>query len=113
MVSQIRPSQLSTWLETARAHGEPVVLDVREPSELRVASIKADGFELITIPMGLIPPRLNELDPAQPVACLCHHGMRSLQVAQFLKQSGLERVSNLSGGIAAWAAQVDPDMSQY
>jgi rhodanese-related sulfurtransferase len=60
-----------------------------------------------------IPARVKELPTDTDIVVLCHHGMRSLQVAQFLKQSGLERVSNLSGGIAAWAAQVDPDMSQY
>src|SRR5674476_379202 len=81
MITQLRPSDLSAWLETMRPHGAPVLLDVREPNELRVASVKADGFELVTIPMGVIPPRLNELDPEQPIACLCHHGARSMQVA--------------------------------
>ena len=57
--------------------------------------------------------RLQELPTDADIVVVCHHGMRSLQVAQFLKQSGLERVFNLSGGIAAWAAQVDPDMPQY
>jgi rhodanese-related sulfurtransferase len=113
MVSQIRPSQLSEWLETARAHGEPVVLDVREPSELRVASIKADGFELITIPMGVIPPRLHELKPGQPIACLCHHGARSMQVASFLKARGFAHVANIAGGINAWSSELDPTVPRY
>ena len=50
MIAQVRPSQLSAWLNTMRTHGEPVVLDVREPFELAMACVKADGFELITIP---------------------------------------------------------------
>ena len=83
MIVQVSPSQLSDWLHTARSHGAPVVLDVREPSELQVASIKADGFALLSIPMGVIPVRLQELDPEQPIACLCHHGGRSMQVASF------------------------------
>ena len=113
MVSQIRPSELSTWLASARAHGEPVVLDVREPSELRVASIKADGFELLTIPMSVIPPRLNELNPGQPIACLCHHGARSMQVASFLKAKGFTHVANIAGGINAWSNELDPTVPRY
>ena len=113
MVSQVRPLQLQDWLASVRGHGNPVVLDVREPSELRTASIKADGFELITIPMGVIPPRLSELDPEQPVACLCHHGGRSMQVANFLKARGFKHVANIAGGINAWSAEVDPSVPRY
>ena len=113
MITQIRPSQLSTWLETVRAHGEPLVLDVREPSELRVASVTADGFTLLTIPMGVIPPRLSELDPAQPVACLCHHGARSMQVATFLRARGFAHVANIAGGINAWSTELDPSVPRY
>lgn len=113
MITQVRPSELSAWLDAARAHGAPVVLDVREPAELRVASIKADGFELLTIPMGVIPPRLNELDPGQPVACLCHHGARSMQVAAFLRARGFAHVANIAGGINAWSTELDPTVPRY
>ena len=113
MIDQIRPSQLSDWLVNACTHGQPVVLDVREPSELQIASIKADGFELLTIPMGVIPSRLNELDPEQPVACLCHHGGRSMQVASFLKARGFAHVANIAGGIHAWSAEIDPSIPRY
>lgn len=113
MIAQIRPSQLAAWLESERAHGEPVVLDVREPSELRVARIKADGFKLLTIPMGVIPPRLTELDPDQPIACLCHHGGRSMQVAAFLQSRGFSHVANIAGGINAWSAELDPTIPRY
>lgn len=113
MIAQVRPSQLSAWLSTMRTHGEPVVLDVREPFELAMASVKADGFELITIPMGVIPPRLNELDPEQPIACLCHHGGRSMQVAAFLQARGFAHVANIAGGINAWSAELDPGIPRY
>ena len=112
MITQIRPSELETWLKGARALGEPVVLDVREVDEIRIASIKADGFELITIPMGLVPVRLAELDPSRPIACMCHHGGRSMQVANFLLQHGFQ-VVNVAGGIHAWSAQVDPSIPVY
>lgn len=113
MIAQVRPSQLSAWLNAMRTHGEPVVLDVREPFELAMASVKADGFELITIPMGVIPPRLNELDPGQPIACLCHHGGRSMQVAAFLQARGFAHVANIAGGINAWSAELDPGIPRY
>ncbi|NCP54211.1 MAG: sulfurtransferase [Comamonadaceae bacterium CG_4_9_14_0_8_um_filter_60_18] len=114
MITQIRPSQLPQWLASVRGHGKPVVLDVREPVELQMASITpTDEFELITIPMGVIPPRLTELDPCQPIACLCHHGARSMQVAAFLKARGFEHVANIAGGINAWATEVDPSVPRY
>jgi rhodanese-related sulfurtransferase len=113
MIAQIRPKDLATWLEAARQHGEPIVLDVREPHELQVASITADGFTLRTIPMGVIPPRLNELNPQQPIACLCHHGGRSMQVAAFLESRGFAHVANIAGGINAWSAEVDPTVPRY
>ena len=113
MIAQIRPHELSTWLDTARASGQPVVLDVREPSELRTASVTADGFTLLTIPMGSIPARIDELDPAQPIACLCHHGGRSMQVASFLQSRGFMQVANIAGGIHAWSEELDPRIARY
>lgn len=113
MISQVRPAGLAAWFSTVNAHGQPVVLDVREPSELVVASVKPDGFELIAIPMGTIPVRLSELDPSQPVACLCHHGGRSMQVASFLQSRGFAHVANIAGGINAWSAELDPTIARY
>lgn len=114
MIEQIRPNALSAWLDAARAKGaNPIVLDVREPHELQVASIKAEGFELQAIPMGVIPVRLSELDPQRPVACLCHHGGRSMQVAAFLQSRGFAQVANIAGGINAWSAEVDPTVPRY
>ncbi len=113
MVTQVRPDQLQAWLDSVKGHGKPVVLDVREPSEWRTSSIKAEGFELITIPMGVIAPRLSEFDPSQPVACLCHHGGRSMQVASFLKSRGFRHVANIAGGINAWSIDLDPTVPRY
>ncbi len=108
MIRQLQATELQEWLaDTTRE--QPLVLDVREPWEHEVCNIAGSRL----LPMQDIPARVKELPTDTDIVVLCHHGMRSLQVAQFLKQSGLERVSNLSGGIAAWAAQVDPDMSQY
>lgn len=113
MIDQIRPGQLAQWLQAQREHTEPVVLDVREPYELQIASVKADGFTLLTIPMGSIPARLQELDPQQAIACLCHHGARSMQVAYFLQSHGFAHVANIAGGIHAWSAELDPSVVRY
>lgn len=113
MIHQVRPADLSAWFDSVRAHGAPVVLDVREPSELRVARIQADGFELVTMPMGMVPARLDELNPEQPVACLCHHGVRSMQVAHFLSARGFTHVANIAGGINAWSNEQDASVPRY
>jgi rhodanese-related sulfurtransferase len=89
------------------------VLDVREPWERQTASVAPQGFELVAIPMGELPGRLDELDPARPIACLCHHGMRSLRVAGFLAQQGFEQVANITGGIDAWSHECDPSVPRY
>lgn len=113
MIDQVRPRDLRAWMEAARHLGEPVVLDVREPSELRHASVKADGFDLLEMPMGLVTQRLSELDPSRPLACLCHHGARSMRVAAFLSGQGFVHVANVAGGINAWSAEVDPSIPLY
>ncbi|MEO7106365.1 MAG: rhodanese-like domain-containing protein [Rhodoferax sp.] len=113
MIAQVRPQDFTHWLHSARAIGEPIVLDVREPRELQTASITADGFTLLTIPMGTIPARLAELDKQRPIACLCHHGARSMQVASFLQGHGFEHLANIAGGIHAWSVELDPGIAQY
>ncbi|MEY3381200.1 MAG: rhodanese-like domain-containing protein [Hylemonella sp.] len=113
MIEQVHPGDLQNWMEKVRAFGQPIVLDVREPNELERASVKADGFELVHIPMGVIPPRLGELDPSRPVACLCHHGARSMRVAAFLEYQGFQHIANISGGINAWSNQLDPTVPRY
>ena len=65
------------------------------------------------MPMQTVPARLGELDAGQPHVLMCHHGMRSYQVAQFLKNQGFDRVFNLTGGIDAWAEEVDPGLARY
>lgn len=113
MISQVRPSDLTAWFQSNSAHGKPLVLDVREPDELRTASVKADGFELVTIPMGAIPQRLAQLEAGRPVACLCHHGARSMRVAGYLESQGFAHVANISGGINAWSLELDPSVARY
>jgi rhodanese-related sulfurtransferase len=120
MIPQVSPGQFSSWRDSVIATANtpetpftPVLLDVREPWEVQTACVSEDGFKLLTIPMREVPARLAELDPEQPIACICHHGMRSLQVANFLVQSGFTEVVNLQGGIDAWSQEVDPSVPRY
>lgn len=115
-MQSIHPAQLDVWLEQARAdapEATPIVLDVREPWELQTASVNAQGFELRVMPMRSVPARYLELDKAQPIACLCHHGARSAQVAHFLMNNGFTRVVNIHGGINAWAHERDSSVPRY
>jgi len=115
MITQVSPDHFAAWRDAAST--APVVLDVREPWELQTASITPDGFTLVHVPMQSIPTRLAELQSSygadQPIACLCHHGMRSQQVANYLAQHGFTDVVNLQGGIAAWSEQLDSAVPQY
>jgi len=103
---QLTPAEVN-----ARLAGQtpPLLLDVREPWELAVCSIEG----ALGIPMGEIPGAIDRLDRERETVVVCHHGMRSLQVAMFLQRSGFSRVVNLSGGVAAWARDVDPSMATY
>ena len=85
-----------------------LVLDVREPFEYQIANIGAT-----LIPMNDVPRRLNEIDRDREIVIHCHTGRRSQRVAEFLKQNGYEKVSNLAGGIKAWSEQIDPSVPKY
>ncbi len=113
MMDHIQPSQLQDWINTQSSQGQPVVLDVREPWEIETASVNPKGFELTKIVMHELPARITELNPDRPIACLCHHGARSLQVALFLEQNGFSHVANITGGIHAWSSQLDASVPTY
>jgi len=113
MLSHVRPAQWQQWLDGAPTGSMPLVLDVREPWEVQTASVTAQGFELLHIPMGSIAQRLATLDPERPLACLCHHGVRSLRVAAFLDQQGFAQVTNITGGIDAWSREFDTSVPLY
>lgn len=111
MIAQVRPSELNAWLQAQPA--EPVVLDVREPWERQTASVQAEGFTLLAIPMNEIPARLADVPTDRPVAVLCHHGGRSQRVAMFLEHQGYTGVANIAGGIDAWSAERDAAVPRY
>jgi rhodanese-related sulfurtransferase len=63
--------------------------------------------------MGLIPANLQTIDSGDQVICYCHHGMRSLDVAVWLRSQGVENARSLSGGIDRWSREIDPTMARY
>ena len=85
------------------------LLDVREPWEIALVSIPGS----INIPLQQIPERHAELDADKPLAVLCHSGGRSAKAAAFLAGQGFSRVANISGGIDAWARDVDNSLPRY
>jgi rhodanese-related sulfurtransferase len=95
------------------AASQALLLDVREPWEVDTAAIRLPGVKSKHIPLSQIPQRLGELDASQSIVCICHHGVRSLQVVAFLQRQGFESVYNLAGGIDAWSVEVDPAVPRY
>ncbi|MDB5824741.1 MAG: sulfurtransferase [Herminiimonas sp.] len=107
-MQQLTAPEVAAWLADP-ARPAPLLLDVREPWEFETCHL--EGARLM--PMNTVPARQQELDPEQPVVCICHHGARSMQVAAFLERQGFQNVTNLTGGIHAWALQVDSSMPTY
>ena len=106
--------ELRTFVEAqAGADRRPLLLDVREPWEVAIAAIALPGADSRNLPLMQLPERLAGLDRAQPVVCICHHGVRSRQAVAFLVQHGFESVYNLAGGIEAWSMEVDPAVARY
>lgn len=105
---QLQAIQLAERLADA-GQAPPLLLDVREPWEFELCRIAG----AVSMPMGSVPARLTELDEAADIVLICHHGMRSAQVGLFLEHHGFQNISNLMGGVAAWADQVEPGMPRY
>lgn len=101
----------SSQVELLQKHGDTfTLLDVREPWELE--KVRLEGAK--HIPMGDIPARAHqELDPDGHIVVVCHHGVRSLTVTNWLRQQGFEKVQSMRGGIDGWARTVDPKVPLY
>ena len=112
-MQQVSPDQFNDWISQSSAQGQPLVLDVRETWECQLASIAPAGCEVQIMPMQTVPARIQELDKIRAIACLCHHGSRSMQVAAFLEHHGFTNITNISGGIHAWSNQVDASVPRY
>lgn len=97
--------------QRALGHASCLLLDCREQDEYGVARI--DGATLL--PMSEIQARLAELEPHRDAHLIvhCHHGMRSLQVAHWLRSQGFAKAQSMCGGIDTWSQLIDPGVPRY
>ncbi|MDB6168377.1 MAG: molybdenum cofactor biosynthesis protein MoeB [Verrucomicrobia bacterium] len=106
------PLELSAREASRLASANPStvrIIDVREPHEVEICRVAGAA----TIPMRQIPEAVDSLPRDQHLLVLCHHGMRSLRVTEFLRARGFEAVTNIAGGIDAWSTEVDPTVPRY
>lgn len=101
----IRPADAAPLV----ASGDLLLLDVREDWEVATAAVAG----ALHVPMSLVPARQTTLPRDRPVAVLCHHGMRSAMVAEYLRSAGHPQVLNVTGGIDRWSVEVDPQVPRY
>jgi rhodanese-related sulfurtransferase len=90
----------------------PVLIDVREPAEFQIARIP--GAELI--PMRSVPAALSRLEAAADTGTLivlCHHGVRSLNVVNWLREQGVDACQSMAGGIDRWSVEIDATVPRY
>lgn len=107
-MKHLTPRDLRDWLADP-GRPRPVLLDVRETWEYDICHI--EGARLV--PMRQVLERLDSLNPTAETVVICHHGIRSYQIARVLEREGFAAVYNLSGGVEAWAREVDSSMRTY
>ncbi len=108
------PHPLEVTVTTARhlldtRPEQTLLLDVRESFEWEICRLPAAHH----LPMRQIPENLASLPRDRHILVLCHHGGRSRRVTDFLRQHGFAAVSNIAGGIEAWAEEIDPTLPRY
>jgi molybdopterin/thiamine biosynthesis adenylyltransferase/rhodanese-related sulfurtransferase len=92
-----------------RSGHPPLLLDVRERFEWEICRIAGS----VLVPLRELPARVGELDPQATVVTVCHSGVRSLDAVNLLRSRGVANARSLKGGVAAWAAEIDPTMARY
>lgn len=106
---EVTPLEVKRRLDAGEAL---VLIDVREPQEFALTQIP--GSELL--PMNTIPANLQQVETkaeSGTVVVFCHHGMRSLNTAAWLRRQGVENVQSMSGGIDQWSLEIDPTVPRY
>ena len=108
--TEINPSDASTLLNTSKP-ADCLLLDCRTEEEHSIAKIVKSKL----IPMQEIPERLRELEPwrQKRLVVHCHHGVRSLRVANWLREQGFDNAQSLKGGIEAWRNEIDSSIPAY
>ena len=109
MEMEVTPQEVKHWLDSGQAI---VLVDVREPFEHAVARIE----DALLIPMNTIPGHVDDLREKasrERIVVLCHHGVRSLNVVQWLRRQGIENTWSMAGGIDLWSVAIDPSTPRY
>ena len=107
-MQSLTPRELHQKIRSGQAR--ITVLDVREPWETRIARLEGSVFApLSTLGTEIV----DDLPDDRDIVVLCHHGVRSAMVTQWLEQNGRERVFNLGGGIDEWSRTIDPSLPRY
>jgi adenylyltransferase/sulfurtransferase len=101
-MNEITVSELKKMRDEGAQHQ---LIDVREVHEYEISNIGGEH-----IPMSLIPLNIDKIRRDIPVVLQCRSGGRSGQITQFLEAQGFTNVSNLQGGILAWARDIEPGM---
>ncbi|MEJ2204861.1 MAG: rhodanese-like domain-containing protein [Gemmatimonadota bacterium] len=107
-IPEITPTELKARLD---AGDVPVLVDVREHFEKRIADLPANGQ--VHVPTGEFLHRIGELDRDREIVLYCRTGSRSTWAARLLMERGFEQVLNLKGGLMGWRADVDPTLRAY
>jgi rhodanese-related sulfurtransferase len=103
---EITPGDVKARLD----RGEKLILvDVREQWEYELCRI--EGARLV--PLGALAASLQTLPDVEEVICYCHHGMRSLDAAAWLRFQGIEKAKSMAGGIERWSLEIDPNIPRY
>jgi rhodanese-related sulfurtransferase len=108
-VPELSPTEFAARWPSFGERDDVVLLDVREHDELAVAAVQG----ALHIPMREVPGRLGELDGNKSLVVMCHAGVRSRRVAEYLSANGFPTVFNLAGGIDAWSTQLDSHVPRY
>ena len=103
------PLEVDVTTAAGQMRAGALLLDVREPDEIAICAIAGS----LRIPMQQIPARMGDLPRDRLILVQCHHGGRSLRVTQYLRANGFAQVSNVAGGIEAWAELIDPTLARY
>jgi adenylyltransferase/sulfurtransferase len=103
---QIAPQELKQKLDQS---AKLVLVDVREPWETQLGAIA--GAKLI--PLNTLPANMELFSEAEEIVIYCHHGMRSLNAATWLRSQGVDGARSLTGGIERWSTEIDPKMPRY
>ena len=108
---EIAAAELKRLLDEPEQARPLTLVDCREQEERQLVRLEPS----LHVPMSKLPEGLQALDEhkASPLVVYCHHGIRSQNVATWLREQGFADVRSLAGGIDGWALEIEPGMVRY